>query len=81
MARARFVLRKGATGRFRFHLVGANGKVMATSATYESRTSALRGIDVVRKYAPKAELVDQTGTRVVGAARRKRAARRREIAA
>jgi uncharacterized protein YegP (UPF0339 family) len=60
------VVRKGRTGLFRFNLVGPNGKVIATSQAYQSRSSALRGIEAVRKYAAHAELVDDGGTRVVG---------------
>ena len=71
MAHPKFVVRKGRTGKFRFNLVGRNGKVIATSEAYESRTSALRGVELVRKYATSAELVDQAGTRVIGASRKK----------
>ena len=66
MARAKFVLAKGRTGLFRFNLVGPNGKVITTSQAYQSRASALRGIESVRKYAALADLVDRAGTRVVG---------------
>ena len=66
MARAKFVVAKGRTGLFRFNLVGPNGKVIATSQAYQSRASALRGIESVRKYAALADLVDRAGTRVVG---------------
>lgn len=76
MATAKFVVRKGRTGKFRFSLVGPNGRVIATSQTYESRTSALRGIESARKYAANAELVDQAGTRVVGGRAKQGAARR-----
>lgn len=76
MASAKFVVRKGRTGKFRFDLVGRNGTVIATSAAYESRTSALRGVELVRKYAPRAELVDQAGTRVIGGSRKPAAAKR-----
>ena len=81
MAKAKFVLRKGTTGKFRFYLIGSNGKVMATSATYDSRASALRGIDVVRRHTRSAELVDQTGSRVVGSARKKTTRRPKTLAA
>jgi len=59
MAKAKFVVRKGRTGLFGFDLVGPNGKVIATSQAYQSRSSALRGIESVREYAARAELVDQ----------------------
>jgi uncharacterized protein YegP (UPF0339 family) len=34
---AKFVLKKGSTGKFRFNLVATNGQVIATSESYESR--------------------------------------------
>ena len=76
MANPKFVVRKGRTGKFRFSLIGRNGKVIATSEAYESRTSALRGVELVRKYAGNAELVDQAGTRVIGGSRKRAAAKR-----
>jgi uncharacterized protein YegP (UPF0339 family) len=33
---AKFVLKKGSTGKFRFNLVATNGQVIATSEAYES---------------------------------------------
>jgi uncharacterized protein YegP (UPF0339 family) len=82
MAKAKFVVRKGRTGKFRFDLTGSNGKVIATSGAYESRTSALRGVELVRKHAASAELVDHTGARVIGGSRKKAGAKRpRELPA
>lgn len=57
---AKFVLKKGSTGKFHFNLVAANGQVIATSEAYESKAGALNGIESVRKNAPVAELDDQT---------------------
>ena len=37
---AKFVLKKGSTGKFRFNLVATNGQVIATSEAYESKASA-----------------------------------------
>jgi uncharacterized protein YegP (UPF0339 family) len=71
VAKARFVVRKGRTGMFRFNRVGPNAKVIATSQAYQSRSSALRGIESVRKHAPNAELLDQAGTKVWAAAPRR----------
>ena len=39
---AKFVLKKGSTGKFRFNLVAANGQVVASSEAYESRAAAMR---------------------------------------
>ena len=56
----KFVLKKGTTGKFHFNLVAGNGQVIATSEAYESRESALKGIESVKANAPGAELDDQS---------------------
>ena len=40
---AKFVLKKGSTGKFRFNLVATNGQVSASSEAYESKASAIKG--------------------------------------
>jgi uncharacterized protein len=57
---AKFVLRKGSTGKFRFNLVATNGQVIATSEAYESKASAIKGIESVKRNVPNAEIDDQT---------------------
>jgi uncharacterized protein YegP (UPF0339 family) len=57
---AKFVLKKGSTGKFRFNLVATNGQVIATSETYESKASAISGIESVKRSASDAEIDDQT---------------------
>jgi uncharacterized protein YegP (UPF0339 family) len=44
----------------RFNLVATNGQVIATSEAYESKASALHGIESVKRTAPTAEIDDQT---------------------
>jgi uncharacterized protein len=56
----KFVLKKGSTGKYHFNLTAANGQVIATSEAYESRESALKGIESVKANAPGAQLDDQT---------------------
>ena len=56
----KFVLKKGTTGKFHFNLVAGNGQVIATSEAYESRESAIKGIESVKTNAPGAQLDDQT---------------------
>ena len=56
----KFVLKKGSTGKFHFNLVAGNGKLIATSEAYESKSAALNGIESVQKNAPGAEVDDQT---------------------
>jgi uncharacterized protein len=57
---AKFVLNKGSTGKFRFNLVATNGQVIASSESYESKASAINGIESVKRNAPNAEIDDQT---------------------
>jgi uncharacterized protein YegP (UPF0339 family) len=57
---AKFVPKKGSTGKFRFNLVAPNGQVIATSEAYESKASAVNGIESVMGNAPNAEIDDQT---------------------
>jgi uncharacterized protein len=57
---AKFVLKKGSTGKFRFNLVATNGQVIAASEAYESKASAIKGIESVKRNVPTAENDDQT---------------------
>ena len=57
---AKFVLKKGSTGKFRFNLVATNGQLIATSESYETKASAVNGIESVKRNAPNAEVDDQT---------------------
>jgi uncharacterized protein YegP (UPF0339 family) len=59
---AKFVVKKGSSGKFHFNLVAGNGQVIATSENYESKPAALNGIESVRKNAPDARVDDQTET-------------------
>jgi uncharacterized protein len=59
---AEFVLKKGSTGKYRFNLIATNGQVIATSEAYESKASALKGIESVKRNAPSAPVDDQTKT-------------------
>lgn len=56
----KFVLEKGASGKYHFNLLAGNGQVIATSQTYEQKSSALHGIESVRQNAADAEIDDQT---------------------
>lgn len=56
---ARFAIRKGSTGKYRFVLVAANGEPVATSEAYESKSGAKRGADACKRAAAEAEVVDE----------------------
>jgi uncharacterized protein YegP (UPF0339 family) len=58
----KFVLKQGSTGTYHFTLQGPNGEVIATSESYESKASALNGIESVKRNAPDAESDDQTSS-------------------
>ena len=45
----KFVLKAGRSGKFHFNLKASNGQVILTSEKYESRASAVKGIESVRK--------------------------------
>ena len=57
---AKVVLKKGSTGKYHFNLVATNGQVIASSDSYESKASAINGIESVKRNAPNAEIDDQT---------------------
>ena len=56
----KFELYKDA-GKFRFRLKASNGQIIATGEAYESRASAPKGTESVRKNAGDAVLDDQSG--------------------
>lgn len=56
----KFELYKDKAGKFRFRLKASNGQVIATGESYETRASAAKGIESVRKNASGAALDDQT---------------------
>lgn len=56
----KFVVKKGSSGKFHFNLVASNGEVIATSESYESKSSAMKGIESVKKNAVDAVVDDQT---------------------
>jgi len=57
---AKFELKKGSTGKFRFTLLSTNGQVVATSQAYERKATAMAGIRSVQKIAGTAEIEDTT---------------------
>jgi uncharacterized protein len=55
---AKFVLKRVSNGKFRFTLIATNGQVIATSEAYESKASALKGVESLKRNAPTAQLED-----------------------
>jgi hypothetical protein len=56
----KFEVYKDRADKFRFRLKAGNGEVIAVSGAYNSKSSALGGVESVRKNAPDAKLDDQT---------------------
>jgi len=57
---AKFELKKAKSGQYHFNLKAGNGQIIATSEMYESKASALNGIESVRTNAKGAVLDDQS---------------------
>jgi uncharacterized protein YegP (UPF0339 family) len=60
---AKFVVKKGPTGKFRFNLLSPNGQVVATSQAYESKAACMAGLRSVQKNASVAVIDDLTAAR------------------
>jgi hypothetical protein len=56
----KFELYKDRADKFRFRLKAGNGEIIAVSEAYNSKASALGGVESVRKNASDAKLDDQT---------------------
>lgn len=56
----KFELYKDGSSKYRFRLKAGNGEVIATGEAYESKASAMNGIESVRKNAADAKVDDQT---------------------
>jgi uncharacterized protein YegP (UPF0339 family) len=57
---AKFELKKAKSGQYHFNLKAGNGQIIASSEMYESKASALNGIESVRTNAKGAALDDQS---------------------
>ena len=57
----KFELYKDKSGKLRFRLKASNGQIIATGEAYETKASALNGIESVKKNAAGATTDDQTG--------------------
>lgn len=56
----KFELYKDRADKFRFRLKAGNGEIIAVSEAYNSKSSAVNGVESVRKNALDAKLYDQT---------------------
>lgn len=55
---AKFEIFKDKKGDYRFRLIASNGQVIATSQGYKHKASCRKGIESVKKNAPKTEIVE-----------------------
>lgn len=72
---AKFVLRKGRTGKFSFTLVSPTGQTLATSGDYATKRAALAGVQSVQRNAAAAGVDDATAPAKKAAAKRAAAKR------
>ncbi len=49
---AKFEVKKGSSGKYRFNLKAGNGEIILSSESYEQKQGALGGIESVKKNAP-----------------------------
>lgn len=56
----KFEVYKDKAGKFRFRLKASNGQVVAVGEAYESKASAMKGVESVKKNAASATVDDQT---------------------
>lgn len=57
---AKFVIKRGESGKFHFNLLAANGQVIVSSQHYATKEAALNGIKSVRSGAAAAPVEDET---------------------
>ena len=48
---AKFDIKKGSTGKFRFNLKATNGQVILSSEAYDTRAAAVKGVESVQRNA------------------------------
>jgi uncharacterized protein YegP (UPF0339 family) len=66
----KFVIKRGRGGKAHFVLLASNGRVVATSETYESKESCLKGIDAVKRLAANAPVIEADTTATTSGSRR-----------
>ena len=59
---AQFIIRRTVSGHFYFTLSAENREVIVASEEYVTKAGAERGVEIVRKNAQDALIVDETGT-------------------
>ena len=82
MARnGKFVIKRGRGGKTHFVLLASNGRVVATSETYESKESCLKGIDAVKRLAADAAVIEADTSPAATASKGAASARKSTVSA
>lgn len=55
----KFELYRDRAGEFRFRLRARNGEIIAASDGYAAKAGCLEGIENVKKYAPRAQIMEE----------------------
>ena len=55
----KFEVYQDKSGKYRFRLKAGNGEIIASGEAYESKAGCLKGIESVKKNAPKAKVVEE----------------------
>ena len=72
----KLVLKRGRGGKTHFVLLASNGRVVATSETYESKESCLKGIAAVKRLAADASVIEADAAPTANGAKRETSARK-----
>jgi uncharacterized protein YegP (UPF0339 family) len=57
----RFVVVRDGNDGYRFRIEAEDGQLMATSEPYTSKSSALKGVEAIKRNAAVAQIDDQSG--------------------
>lgn len=60
MKEPKFEIFEDKSGEYRFRLLAPNGKIIATSEGYSTKSNCKDGINNVKEYAPVAQIKDLT---------------------
>jgi uncharacterized protein YegP (UPF0339 family) len=72
----KFVIKRGRGGKTHFVLLASNGRVVATSETYESKESCLKGIAAVKRLAADASVIEADAAPTANGGKRETSARK-----
>ena len=76
MRNGTFVIKRGRGGKTHFVLLASNGRLVATSETYESKESCLEGIAAVKRLAADASVIEADAAPTANGAKRETSARK-----